>query len=149
MGRYYPLTDAILDILEEVHSIQEEKGIHSDFIFVKENGDWITTGGYESFVRGICENCGLTVKNTHAFRMSLNSNVLVENGIDVSDRANLLGHSKSTNLKYYTHSQKGYVEKNRLLLNSLNSKKSATELPSNVVFMPCTYTVHTKKRSIF
>ncbi len=53
--------------------------------------------------------------------MSLNSNVLIQGGVAVTDRANLLGHSVATNLNYYSYAQKDYVDKAREVLENSNS----------------------------
>lgn len=122
-GRYFPLTDTLRDMLLEMAGWQEELGIQSAYVFCHEDGTWIVTTAYESFLRRICRKCGFKITNNHAFRMSFNSNVLIQNGIAVTDRAQLLGHSVATNLNYYSFAQKDAVEKVRNLLNGLDSKK--------------------------
>jgi hypothetical protein len=46
---------------------------------------------------------GYEITNNHAFRMSLNSNVLIPLRIPVTERAYLLGHSVEINERYYSH----------------------------------------------
>ena len=46
---------------------------------------------------GICHN--------HAFRIALNSYVLIPMGLDAPERARILGHSVQTNLEHYTFSR--------------------------------------------
>ena len=54
---------------------------------------------------------GYDVTNNHAFRMSLNSNVLdAKLHLPAAKRAELLGHSVETNLKYYTYASKGDMD---------------------------------------
>lgn len=117
-GRFFPITDKIYAILMELKEVQEKVGIESEFVFCNFKGEWLTTSGYESFLRGVCENCGLEVTNNHAFRMSLNTNVFIPLGIEVGERAKLLGHSIETNLKHYTFAKKEYLETARNLLNN-------------------------------
>lgn len=76
-GRYFPLTDSIKAILDELRALQTRLNISSEFIFCHENGEWIKTDAYETCLRRLCKNIELDVTNNHAFRMSLNSNVFI------------------------------------------------------------------------
>lgn len=122
-GRYFPLTETLRDMLLEMKEWQNSFSINPEYVFCHENGIWIVTTAYESFLRRICRKCGYKITNNHAFRMSFNSNVLIQNGVAVTDRAKLLGHSVATNLNYYSYAQKDAVEKVRDLLNGLDSEK--------------------------
>ncbi len=75
--------------------------------------------------RRMCIRYGFIVRNNHALRMSLNSNVLLPLDISVADRAAMLGHSIETNLKYYSFARKGYLEDVR---NRLNTGFAAPEV---------------------
>ena len=77
-------------------------GIESEWVFCKENGDWITTVAYYEALYKVCRKLNLKLSNNHVFRMALNSYVYVPMGLPVSERAKLLGHSVETNLKHYT-----------------------------------------------
>lgn len=116
-GRYFPLTKKIKALLKEIKVKQEGLGIKSEFIFCHEDGDWIKTDAYETFLRRICRSLGFKVTNNHALRMSLNSNVLIPKGISAADRAAMLGHSIETNLKYYSYAQLEYISNVRDLLD--------------------------------
>jgi len=116
-GRYYPLTFAIRELLEELREKQERLGIQSEYVFCYEDGEWMKTVKYGQFLRDLCHKFGFKVTRNHGFRMSLNSNVLIQNGVAVTDRAALLGHSVETNLKHYSFAQKDYVDKVRDILN--------------------------------
>ena len=88
---------------------QKELGIKSEYVFCHENGEWIKTAAYHSCLRAMCrkvfgKDCKVT--NNHAFRMSLNSNILIPKGIPVAERARLLGHSVETNLRRYSFARK-------------------------------------------
>ena len=50
------------------------------------------------------EKLKLKLSNNHAFRIALNSYVLIPMGLEASERARILGHSVETNLKHYTFS---------------------------------------------
>lgn len=117
-GRDFPLTDAIASLLSEIRTLQEELGIDSEFIFCHEDGEWIKKDAYATFLRRICDRFGFKVRNNHALRMSLNSNVLIPLEISAADRAAMLGHSIETNLKFYSFAKKGYLEDVRNRLNT-------------------------------
>ena len=117
-GRDFPLTNAIRSLLDEVKALQTEMGIRSEFIFCHEDGRWITTEAYMTFLYKLCHSLGLNVTNNHAFRMSLNSNVLIPLGISAADRAAMLGHSVETNLRFYSYARKGYLDDVRSRLNT-------------------------------
>ena len=105
-GRDFPLTYNIESILVELKSLQDELGIRSEFIFCHEDGEWIKTDAYITFLRRLCTSLGFNVTNNHALRMSLNSNVLIPLGISAPDRAVMLGHSVETNLRHYSFAKK-------------------------------------------
>ena len=106
-GRKFPLTKAIKDILDELKAVQESKMIHSDFVFCNTDGEWIKTDAYITCLRRMLNSLGFEITNNHAFRMSLNSNVLAGKlNLPVAKRAELLGHSVETNMAYYTYATK-------------------------------------------
>lgn len=125
-GREFPLTRKIKGILSELREKQLELGIDSEFIFCNEDGNWIKTDAYETFLRRLCQSKGFKVTNNHALRMSLNSNVLIPMNISVADRAAMLGHSIQTNLQYYSFAQKDYLENVRVLLDSQDESPEGT-----------------------
>lgn len=106
-GRKFPLTKAIKELLSELKKLQESKGIHSDFVFCHENGEWIKTDAYITCLRRMLTSLGFNITNNHAFRMSLNSNILAGKlNLPTAKRAELLGHSVETNMAYYTYATK-------------------------------------------
>lgn len=106
-GRKFPLTKNIKNILNELKEVQEAKGIHSEYVFCNTDGEWIKTDAYITCLRRLLQSLGFDITNNHAFRMSLNSNVLVKiPDLSIAKRAELLGHSTDTNLKYYTYATK-------------------------------------------
>jgi len=92
----------------------------SEYILCHEDGDWIKTDAYETCLRRICRNLGFSITNNHALRMSLNSNVFIPLNIPVTKRAELLGHSVETNLKYYSFAAKNDMDDICDLLNGAN-----------------------------
>lgn len=119
-GRYFPATNKIKALLDELKALQTELGIHSEYIFCHKDGEWIKTGAYESCLRRLCKSLRLMKTNNHAFRMSLNSNVFIKLGLDATERAKLLGHSVETNLKYYSFAMKDNDNRIKDLLNSID-----------------------------
>lgn len=126
-GRRFPLSKAIRDLLSEIRSIQEEKGIVSEFVFCHENGEWIKTDAYITCLRRLLKSLNYNVTNNHAFRMSLNSNVLsAKLGLPAAKRAELLGHSVETNLRYYTYATKDSMDDLVDLFDSNNQEPAET-----------------------
>ena len=119
-GRYFPLTDSLSYLFEELRQKQKALHIQSEYVFCKEDGAWLNKIDYGKFFRRLCKQLGFTVTKNHALRKSLNSKVLSPNNVSVADRARLLGHSVSTNLNHYSYCQKDYVEKTREILNCNN-----------------------------
>lgn len=128
-GRQFPITDDITAILDDLKKNQLEKNIVSDYVFCKLNGDWIKIGSYHAWLREFMKSINLPVTNNHAFRMSLNSNVFIPNGIPVTDRARLLGHSVETNIKHYSYARIGVDQE---IIDRLNGKV-APKLPQNII----------------
>lgn len=137
-GREFPLTQKIKELLNEIKSKQNELGIKSEFIFCHEDGEWIKTDAYITFLRRLCQSKNFRVTNNHALRMSLNSNVLLPLGISAADRAAMLGHSIETNLKYYSFAQKDYLDNVRELLDSRGNTlpQGTPGEPQNILIFP-------------
>lgn len=129
-GRQFPLTREIKDLLDELKTIQKIKGIHSEFVFCNTNGEWIKSDAYITCLRRLLKSMGFDITNNHAFRMSLNSNILAGKlNLPVAKRAELLGHSVETNMKYYTYATKDDMDDLVSLFdNSLVSPRSHLKL---------------------
>ena len=134
-GRDFPLTRKLKALLAEIKEKQEALGIDSEFVFCHEDGEWIKTDAYETFLRRLCTSKGFKVTNNHALRMSLNSNVLIPMGISPADRAAMLGHSIETNLKYYSFAQKDYIGNVRAILDAADDEGTQGN-PGNLVHFP-------------
>jgi len=110
-GRKFPLTKGVRNLLDELKILQKIRGIHSEFVFCKADGEWIKTDSYETFLRRLLKSMGYSITNNHAFRMTLNSNILAGKlDLPVAKRAELLGHSVETNLAYYTYATKNDMD---------------------------------------
>lgn len=124
-GRYFPMTDEIRRILTALKEKQKKLGIKSEWVFAKENGDWITTAGYYESLYKLSKKLDLKLSNNHAFRMALNSYVFVPAGLSAPERAKLLGHSVQTNLNHYTFARADdYIND---LKDTLNRFKNPSE----------------------
>ena len=134
-GRYFPITDAIEDILQSVRRLHEKNGIQSEFIFCNEDGTWLNKETYSQRLRRLCRRIGLNITNNHAFRMSLNSNVFIPMGIPVTQRAYLLGHSVETNERFYSHMRTESLADIKDLLNGANQSGYA-QVRSSIVGFP-------------
>ena len=116
-GRYYPITPTIKEILELNRSDKDKLGIKSNYVFCNFDGDWVKKDAYITFLRRMLKSMGFKVTNNHAFRKSLNSNILIPRGIPAPERAALLGHSIDTNNRHYSKPRKGYTENLRDILS--------------------------------
>ncbi len=127
-GRFFPITDAIEDILTELKELQEKLGISSEFIFCDEKGEWLNKETYAQRLRRMCRRIGYEITNNHAFRMSLNSNVLIPLNIKVTERAYLLGHSVEINERYYSHMRTESLDDIKDQLNRPFTQRSRIKL---------------------
>ena len=105
-GRYFPLTTRCRQLLDQLRTTCDSS---SEYVF-SEEGEWIHKTSYEQFLKRLCKNLGLSITNNHAFRMSLNSNVLIKAGLDAKTRAAILGHSIATNESYYTYTRRDEIQ---------------------------------------
>ena len=90
---------------------------NKDYCFENINGEWVKKDAYITFLRRFLRSLGFTITNNHAFRKSLNSNILIPRGIPSAERAALLGHSIETNNRYYSKPRKGYIDNLRKTLS--------------------------------
>ena len=124
-GRWFPITDAIQEILDACREYQD--GLHlekpSEFIFCYDDGTWIRNTSIVLHLKRDCQKLGFHITNNHALRMSLNSNVLIPAGFDDQQRAYLLGHSVRTNLQFYSHTRRESVLGAKEILNNFSNEK--------------------------
>jgi integrase len=102
-GRQIPITSEMQRVLTAIHMYQEKMGLETDLIFCNGDGSMIEKTGYELYLRRHCKKLGFSVTNNHALRMSFNSNILIPAGLDVRERALIMGHSVETNERNYSH----------------------------------------------
>lgn len=122
-GRLFPLTEELTSLLQSLTSAQDALGINPTYVFCHDSGEWVTTKQYQNFLNKICKKLGLKATSNHTFRRSFNSNVLIQNGIAVTDRAKLLGHSPEVNLRNYSYASRDYLDNICNVLNCANKKE--------------------------
>ncbi len=127
-GRYFPITDVIREILDSLKAKQNDLGIVSEFIFCNKDGSWLNKETYAQRLRRMCRRMGYTITNNHAFRMSLNSNVLIPLDLRVTERAYLLGHSVEINERYYSHMRTDSLTDIKDKLNKSFTQRSRSKL---------------------
>lgn len=118
-GRYFPLTKKMQEILSEMKTMQENAGIHSEFIFCHRDGTFIDPKSYSRYVHKVFTALGIENKTTYVFRRGLNQ-LLDEKGVTPTNRAKLLGHTVQTNITCYTFASRDAVEIGRNALETLN-----------------------------
>lgn len=138
-GRCFPITETIRGHLEEIRTKQEKLCVRSDYIICRKSGERILKRHLERRIRRCCKRLGYSISNNHAFRMSLNSYVLIPLDIPVTQRAYLFGHSPEINLKYYTHAR----------TDSLKDIKKIIDMGSGNGVNSVIHTSFTQKLSIF
>lgn len=120
-GRFVPLTDPAENLLKDLFLKQKQFGIKSDWVFANPDGDWVRTDQYTIFLYRLCKSFGFNITNNHAIRMYFNSYVLSPLGVEIADRAKILGHSVDVNSKNYTFADRHYCESVRQKLNQRNN----------------------------
>ena len=121
-GRLFPLTNEIKALLTEYSEVLNRENIVSEYVFCYSDGTWMNTMSYKSFLSKLCRKYDLKATSNHALRRSLNSNVLIPNGISEADRAKLLGHSVETNLRHYSYAKKDYIDNARAILDNMPNR---------------------------
>ena len=132
-GRFFPMTDEIRRILGRLRNIQRMCGIESEYIFCDAEGNWIKKQSLSQRLRRFCRRLGYNITNNHAFRMSLNSNVFIPNGIPVTQRAYLLGHSVETNERFYSHMRTDMLSELEEMLNNCSVTQKRAEVTQNLI----------------
>ena len=107
------------EILSEMKTMQENAGIHSEFIFCHRDGTFIDPKSYSRYVHKVFTALGIENKTTYVFRRGLNQ-LLDEKGVTPTNRAKLLGHTVQTNITCYTFASREAVEIGRNALETLN-----------------------------
>lgn len=126
-GRYFPIAGDISILLDRIYHLQKTYGIESEYIFCRMDGKCINSNQLQHHLRKSCKKLGLTVTNNHAFRKALNTNVFIANGIPVTKRAKLLGHSVETNERYYSCARYDDMNDIRELFETLSLQNSQND----------------------
>lgn len=132
-GRIFPLFDGVVRVLNLIKEEQERLGIVSEFVFCHIDGSWIKYEAYQSALRRLCRSLGITATNNHSFRKYFNSYVLIPAGYTLTERAQMLGHSPETNLKYYTLCPMITDNSNRALINRMRAFEDSGKQSGNQI----------------
>lgn len=127
-GRY--VTSALVTAyFAEIRIMQENEGIKSEWVFARADGSYMTSNAFNEALMRLTKKLGIELSNNHAFRMAFNSYTLIPAGVNVADRAKMLGHSIKVNEENYTFESKNYAENigEKLLAtkSAKNDQKSA------------------------
>lgn len=121
-GRKFPIDSELRALLTEIKEKQMELGIVSDYVVPSIDGSWLLQATYETGLIRLTRNLGFKTTNNHAFRKSLNINVLIPSGLSDANRAQILGHSIEVNLKYYTLPDHEYIRVTGSQIESFKSQ---------------------------
>ena len=95
--RVFPVTEQIKVLLERL------KRVNPDSLYLFGKGKEPTTFRIiSSCIKNKCRQIGIETYGIHSYRKTVNSKMAL-NGVPVSLRASLLGHSEEVNEKYYTY----------------------------------------------
>lgn len=123
-GRIIPfLNTSIPELLDEIKKIQEGLGIESELIFPETD-----TVSYERSIYKVCKKLGYEITNNHAFRKGFNMWML-SLGLNVADRARILGHSTAVNLDRYTVTSDNWIEDTIMKVSVANLQNSDPKTP--------------------
>lgn len=120
-GRYFPITNDIAELLHEIKTAQENTDNDNEYIFVENNGVPITKQSISKRLLRVMHKHGYRITQNHAFRRSLNSNVLIPMGLSPNERSYLLGHSIEVNERNYTYYRKEALDSIRIRFNTENT----------------------------
>ncbi len=97
-GRMVPfISPYIKETLDLIKDVQKDLGIESEWFFPETD-----SLSYERSLYKLCKKkLGYNISNNHAFRKGFNMWML-SNGLNVAERAKILGHSTAVNLSRYT-----------------------------------------------
>ena len=121
-GRFVPLLPEAREMLLELFEKQKQQGIDTNWVFANPDGSWIKSDThYQKFLQRLSRKFNFPISNNHAIRIYYNSYVLIPAGVQVAERAKILGHSVEVNLKYYTFEDRDYCSKTyeRLLASGI------------------------------
>ncbi len=111
-----PISDDSRSILDTALALPGE----SKYLFHHPDGSQIQKDNYSRYLRRVCKKLGITTTHNHAFRVAYNAR-LIEAKVDGNERCLVLGHSKQTNERHYSFSDKRRVG---VVRNKLNMAKS-------------------------
>ena len=100
--RYFPLTDAIIDLLGRIESYEKDHGWFGSYIFMNSKGRIHANIVSSSIRNRTMSDDFSTPKSIHSIRRTFNSNLRI-NGVSNVVAASLLGHTPEVNDGNYTY----------------------------------------------
>ena len=108
-GRQFPLRVKQQEALSAIREVSD-----SGSEFVIQRGEYqLLKDSYEQYLHRFLVRNGISPngRNNHAIRKTFNSKVLIPIGLNVEERALLLGHSAETNEKFYSFADLDVINK--------------------------------------
>lgn len=95
-----PIANNLAIILKEYLAYLKSKGINSDYLFCKENGEKLKVEGVKSAIRRYSIKRKVESKGTHKYRNTFAKNFII-NGGKLNELQTILGHSTLTMSNHY------------------------------------------------
>jgi integrase len=105
--RYIGMTDALLEVLEEVRQYQKENSYESEYVLTYRGNKLIDK--IDRGLQRLAEEAGAPDLNLHVLRHTFASH-LVMNGVDLREVQELLGHQDYSTTLRYAHLAPGHVK---------------------------------------
>ena len=107
-GRIVILTERAQEIISKALALPGD----SEYLFHDKDGNPVKPDSFNQYFRRHRQHVDCTAANNHGLRYNYNSN-LIGLGLDVAERATLMGHSVEVKEKVYSNGAKRKVEKIR------------------------------------
>lgn len=101
--RIVPINQKIVDDLTKYIDLKQRLDIKEEFLFVDKKGKVLTEGKLYYMIHNKLLSCGAEKKSPHVFRHTCATH-LIENGAEINNVKNLLGHVSITTTEKYIHS---------------------------------------------
>lgn len=100
--RIIPLGEKILDDVVKYIDLKQRLGIKGKFLIVDKKGEAMSAGQLYYLINKKLKNCNVDEKSPHVFRHTCATHLL-ENGAEINNIKNLLGHVSLSSTEVYTH----------------------------------------------
>ena len=93
--RDIPALDEVCEIIREIDRANRARGIESDFLFFKRDGQKMHTRSVDRKIRTLCERIGIAPRSIHKLRKTFIS-TLIDAGMNIDTIRRLAGHKDET-----------------------------------------------------